>query len=112
MSFFQWYIQTISVGEMPSSSSCHFVGTRGGDINLGKTDEAENIVEILCAVCSLVNTDSKWSAHALARADRKVGPLGKSTHTDLQPVMVTFDGCVSSNADGSQHRGGRLLNVP
>ncbi|CAM9816881.1 unnamed protein product [Ectocarpus sp. 12 AP-2014] len=46
----------------------------------------------------------------------QVGPLGKSTHTDLHPMMVTFDGCVSVNdaqSAGDDYRhGGRLLIVP
>ncbi|CAM9468076.1 unnamed protein product [Laminaria digitata] len=50
----------------------------------------------------------------------QVGPVGKSTHTDLEPMMVSFDGCVSTKgpdserADGSSNRWrkGRLLSVP
>eukprot|EP00904_Undaria_pinnatifida_P006621 jgi/Undpi1/3089/HiC_scaffold_15.g06463.m1 len=50
----------------------------------------------------------------------QVGPLGKSTHTDLQPMMVEFDGCVSTTdphseiAEGAanRRRKGRLLSVP
>ncbi|CAM9496611.1 unnamed protein product [Hapterophycus canaliculatus] len=46
----------------------------------------------------------------------QVGPLGKSSHTDLQPMMVTFDGCVSSDmrsaGGGSKSHGSRFLVVP
>lgn len=48
----------------------------------------------------------------------KVGPLGKSTHTDLQPVMVPFDGCVRTDDEDNsgnvsyRRREGRLLIIP
>lgn len=45
----------------------------------------------------------------------QVGPLGKSAHTDMQPLMVTFDGCTSIKGEEGSSRHGegrRLLVVP
>lgn len=70
-------------------------------------------IERIALWCSMTLTSMASSFTCVAQ---KVGPLGKSSHTDLQPMMVTFDGCVSSNVrstgDGSQRREGRLLVVP